>query len=308
MAILKDACHCVAPWEDGRKLRDAELKEILYGSNAVIVRLFKINASDMERCPDLKVIGKHGAGVDNIDCEAATAHGITVVNTPTANANAVAEHTIGLMLALARHTVPAAIAVHAGRFGDRDQFFGVELAGKTLGIVGLGRIGSRVAEMASAGLAMKVCGYDPYLTTAMYKGPAELATSLEDLFSKADFLSLHVALNAETRHLIDDERIAMLKPGCRIINTCRGAVIDERTLIRALETERIAGAAIDVFDQEPIPADHPLCRAPNLLLTPHISASTRESMDCMARDSAKAVVDVLQGRQPAHVVNPEVLP
>ena len=307
MAILKEACHCLAPWEDGKVSTEAELKDDMYGVDAVIVRLLKIDASDLDQCPDLKVIGKHGVGVDNIDCEAATARGITVVNTPTANANAVAEHTIGLMLALARNTVPASVALREGRFGDHPQFMGVELAGRTLGVVGLGRIGSRVAEMASAGLAMKVRGYDPFLTAATYKGPAELATSLDDLFNEADFLSLHVALNPETRHLIDDARIGMLKPGCRIVNTSRGSVIDEGALIRALEEERIAGAAIDVFEEEPVPADHPLCRAPNLLLTPHISSSTRDSMDCMARDSAQGVVDVLQGRTPAHVVNTEVL-
>ena len=307
MTILREACDCIAPWADGKKLVDADLKEMLYSADAVIVRLFGIDSSDLDHCPDLKVIGKHGVGVDNIDCRAAAARGIPVVYTPTANSNAVAEHTIGLMLALARNTVPSSVALRDGRFADRAQFTGVELAGKTLGVVGLGRVGNRVAEMAAAGLAMKVSGYDPFLTAETYQGPAELTTSLEDLFSEADFLTLHVALSPETRHLIDDKHIRMLKPGCLIINTSRGAVIDENALIRALEDERIAGAAIDVFEEEPVPADHPLCRAPNLLMTPHISSSTEESMDRMASDSAQGVLDVLQGRVPAWVVNPEVL-
>ena len=307
MAILREACDSIAPWADGQTLADAELREILYGVNAVIVRLFRIEESDLDRSPDLKVIGKHGVGVDNINCRAATARGIRVVYTPTANANAVAEHTIGLMLALARHTVPASVALREGRFGDRAQFKGVELAGKALGIVGLGRVGSRVAHVASAGLGMKVRGYDPFLTATTYQGPAELVGSIDELFRSVDYLSLHVALSPDTRHLINEERIGMLKPGCRIVNTSRGAVIDEGALIRALEDERISGAAIDVFEEEPVPADHRLCRAPNLLMTPHISSSTAESMDRMATDSARGVVDVLQGRVPAHIVNPEVL-
>jgi len=235
MTMLREGCDCIAPWADGRKLIDSELRDILYGADAIIVRLFKIDASDLDRSPDLKVIGKHGVGVDNIDCRAATERGIPVVYTPTANANAVAEHTIALMLALARNTVPASAALREGRFADRPQFKGVELAGRTLGVVGLGRVGSRVAEIAAAGLAMAVCGYDPFLSAGTSTGPAELTSSPEELFARADFLTLHVALTPETRHLIDDKRIGMLKPGCRIINTSRGAVIDEDALIRALE-------------------------------------------------------------------------
>ncbi|MCJ8332293.1 MAG: hydroxyacid dehydrogenase [Lentisphaeria bacterium] len=307
MKLLQESCDCIAPWVDGQELSDAEQKEILYGSNAVIVRLFKISAEDLEKCPDLKVIGKHGVGVDNIDCQAATARGIPVVFTPTANSNAVAEHAIGLMMALARNIVPSSVALRDGRFADRNQFTGVELSEKTLGVVGLGRIGSRVAEIASAGLNMKVCGYDPYLNTESYEGPAEIVSTLNDLFGRVDFLTLHVALSPETEHLIDDERIAMLKPGCRIINTSRGAVVDESALIRALEEERIAGAAIDVFEEEPVPADHPLCAAPNLLLTPHISSSSHESMDRMANGSAQGVLDVLNGKTPEFVANPDVM-
>jgi len=307
MSIVQESCECIAPWRDGKECTDAEQREILPGVDAVIVRLFTISAADLEQCPNLKVIGKHGVGVDNIDCEAATARGIPVVFTPTANSNAVAEHALALMLALARHIVPSSVALREGRFADRAQFTGVELAGKTLGVVGLGRIGSRVAEMASAGMDMKVRGYDPYHTADTYKGPAVLETSLDELFRAVDFLTLHVALSAETQHLINDERMRMLKPGCRLINTSRGPVVDERALVRALEEERIAGAAIDVFEEEPVPADHPLCAAPNLLLTPHISSSSRESMDRMARDSAQGVVDVLNGKSPANVANSDVM-
>ena len=307
MALLEDACDCRAPWAEGRSLTEAESRELLRNADAVIVRLFTIGGADLERCPRLQVIAKHGVGVDNIDCDAATARGIPVVYTPKANANSVAEHTIGLMLALARDVVSASVALRAGRFADRARFIGVELAGKTLGIVGLGRIGSRVAEIAAAGLAMKVYGYDPYVAPGAYAGSAERVESLDGLLGAVDFLTLHVGLSPETRHLLDDERIATLKPGCRVLNTSRGAVIDERALIRGLEEGRIAGAALDVFEEEPIAADHPLCRAPNVLLTPHIASSSRESMDRMAIDCAQGVLHVLEGRTPADVVNHEVV-
>ncbi len=307
MALLEAACDCTAPWTEGRVPADAEAREMLRGADAVIVRLFEIGAADLEQCPRLKVIAKHGVGVDNIDCDAATEHGIPVVFTPKANANSVAEHTIGLMLALARNVVPASVALREGRFADRSQFIGIELEGRTLGVVGLGRIGSRVSEIAATGLAMKVCGYDPYVAPGAYPGPAERVESLDELLAMADFLTFHVGLTAETRRLLDDRRLARLKPGCRVLNTSRGAVIDESALVRALEEGRIAGAALDVFEEEPISADHPLCRAPNVLLTPHIASSSRESMDRMATDCAQGVLDVLEGRRPADVVNPNVV-
>ena len=307
MELLEAACDCTAPWTEGRVPTDPQAREMLRGADAVIVRLFEIGAADLEQCPRLKVIAKHGVGVDNIDCDAATAHGVPVVFTPKANANSVAEHTIGLMLALARNVVPASVALREGRFADRSQFIGIELEGRTLGVVGLGRIGSRVAEIAATGLAMKVCGYDPYVAPGAYSGPAERVESLDELLAMADFLTFHVGLTAETRRLLDDRRLARLKPGCRVLNTSRGAVIDERALVRALEEGRIAGAALDVFEEEPIAADHPLCRAPNVLLTPHIASSSRESMDRMATDCAQGVLDVLEGRRPADVVNPDVV-
>lgn len=275
----------------------------LQNADAVIVRLFEITADQLDSCERLKVIAKHGVGVDNIDVAAATARKIPVVYTPTANANGVAEHTLTLMLSLARQVFPSSQALREGRFKDRAQFQGVELAGKTLGVLGLGRIGLRVAEMARDGLAMNVLAYDPFIEAS----PFDLAPSLDDVLRASDFLTLHLPLTQETRHLLNAEHLQMLKPGCRIINTSRGAVIDESALVEALRGGHISGAALDVFEDEPLPADHPLCRAPNMLLTPHISSSTAESLDRMACDAAQGVLDVLQGRPPAHVVNPEVL-
>jgi D-3-phosphoglycerate dehydrogenase len=287
--LLRPSCEIVS---DG--LEDAD---------AVIVRLFKISAEQLASCERLKVIAKHGVGVDNIDVAAATARKIPVVYTPTANSNAVAEHTLTLMLSLARHVYPSSQALREGRFKDRAKLQGVELAGKTLGVLGLGRIGLRVAEMARDGLAMNVLAYDPFIEESDY----ELAPSLDAVLRAADFLTLHLPLTEETRHLLNAERLQMLKPCCRIINTSRGAVIDEGALVEALQGGKVSGAALDVFEDEPLPADHPLCRAPNALLTPHISSSTAESLDRMARDAAQGVLDVLQGKPPAHIVNPEVL-
>lgn len=307
MTLLRTTCECVAPWANGGSASAAELKEMLSHADAVIVRLFNIAEHDLAHAQRLKVIGKHGVGVDNIDVAAATQRQIPVVFTPTANANAVAEHTITLMLALARHVHPASVAVHAGRFQERTKFAGVELAGKTLGVLGLGRVGRRVAEIAHRGFAMRVVAYDPFVSADNAPADAEIERSLESVLAAADFLTLHLPLTSDTRRLINADRLRLLKPTCRIVNTSRGETVDETALAQALVEGRIGGAALDVFEQEPLPADHPFLSAPNLLLTPHIASSTRESLDRMSRDAAQGVLDVLQGKRPAHIVNPEIL-
>jgi D-3-phosphoglycerate dehydrogenase len=299
---LRADCTCITPWADAGSEPMYRLEE----ADAVIVRLCEIRETELDRAPRLRVIAKHGVGVDNIDCPAATRRKIPVAFTPTSNANAVAEHTVALLLALARQIEPAAAAVRAGRFQERIHLQGVELAGKTLGIVGLGRIGMRVAEIASAGFRMRVHAFDPALPTGGDAGPAHLEPSLEALLPQADFLTLHLPLRPDTRHLINHERLRLLKPTCRIINTSRGPIVDEGALIHALSTGMLAGAALDVFEHEPLPPDHPLLRTPRLLLTPHISGSTREALDRMSEQAAQAVLDVLQGRKPPHLANPEV--
>lgn len=307
MDLLQAECRCLAPWINGGKPGETELREMLSTADAVLIRLHPMRAADIASASRLKVIARHGVGVDNVDVAAATARGIPVVFTPMANANAVAEQTMTLMLALARHVYPASAAVREGRFRERDKFVGVELAGKTLGVMGLGRIGSRVAEMARHGFGMDVRGYDPFVKQESYSGAAALEDSLESLLGKADFLTLHLPLTADTTRLINAERLRQLKPGCRLINTSRGGVIDEMALAQALHEGRLAGAALDVYEQEPLPADHPFLRTPNTLLTPHISSSTKESLDRMARDAAQGVLDVLAGKRPQWLVNPESL-
>jgi D-3-phosphoglycerate dehydrogenase len=253
------------------------------------------------------VIARHGVGVDMVDCGVATARRIPIVNTPEANTNAVAEHAVALLMACAKELAPASIAVLSGNFSERLNIKGVELAGKTLGLIGLGRIGHRVAQIAFGGFGMKVYAYDPLVDGDAYDGPATIESSLEALLGRSDFLSVHVPLIEETRNLLNEERLQQLKPGCCVINTARGGVIDEAALVRALESGAVSAAGIDVFENEPVAADDPLCTAPNTFLTPHTATSTREALDNMSRDAAQGVLDVLQGRRPRWVVNPEVL-
>ena len=305
LQILDAACDCIAPWRDG--VADEErLRAELARVDAVIVRLFQVGAADLAGATSLKVVAKHGAGLDNIDCQAATEHGIPVIFAPGANANAVAEHTIGLLLALARNTCSADATLRAGRPYERGEFEGIELSGKTLAIIGLGRIGGRVARKAHR-LDMRVIAYDPYVAPATYEGPAILVETLDELLAAADFVTLHVPLTGETRNMIDASALARLKPSCRLVNTSRGGVIDELALCRALRERTLAGAALDVFAHEPLASNHPLVDAPNALLTPHVSGLTAEAMSNVSRQVARGVIDTLQGRTPNGLANPEVL-
>jgi phosphoglycerate dehydrogenase-like enzyme len=211
------------------------------------------------------------------------------------------------MLALVRQIKLASNALMQGRFHERGKFQGVELAGKTLGIIGLGRIGKKVAQMAAMGLEMRVHVYDPFVPR---DAQAELVTfedSLEGLMRTADFLTLHIPLTESTRHLINEQSLKWVKPSCRIINTSRGSVIDEAALANALTSGKISGAALDVFEEEPLPVDHVLLKTPNTLLTPHISSSTQESLENMSLQAAQGVLDVLHGKTPQYLANPEMM-
>ena len=308
MALLKAHCDCIAPWASGQPVMNVEapdhpIRQYLYEANAVIVRVFTITEADLAKPNQLKIIVKHGVGLDNIDIPAATAHGIPVAYTPTGNTNAVAEHTMALMLSLIRHIEPAGKALLAGRFHERNDFQGDELQGKTLGLIGLGRIGSLVAKKAAHGFDMRVIAYDPYVHADAYDGPAQLVSTLEALLSVSDFISLHVGLTDETRQMINGQALSLVKPTCRIINTSRGAAIDQAALIEVLKSDRLGGAALDVFEDEPLPANHPITQLPHVVLTPHIAGVTTIALERIARESALAVLDALAGRTPEYVVN-----
>src|SRR5207253_3491557 len=240
----------------------------------------------------LRAIARAGVGVDNIDVAAATRRGIVVMNTPGANTISAAEHTIALLLALARQIPAADASVRAARW-ERSRFVGTQLAGKTLGIVGLGRIGREVARRA-IGLDMHVIGFDPFVTPdRAAQMNIDAVHNLDAFLPRCDFVTVHTPLTDETRNLIGAAEIAKLKPGCRLINTARGGIINEAAAADALKSGALAGAAFDVYDTEPPPADAPLLIDPNSILTPHLGASTFEAQDAVAREAAQLVIDFL---------------
>jgi D-3-phosphoglycerate dehydrogenase len=280
-----------------------DLKAALRAADAVICRSQpKLTAELLADPGRLRCIARAGVGVDTIDVPAATRRGIVVMNTPGGNTVSAAEHTVAVMMALARN-IPAADAKMKAGGWDRNKYVGTQLAGKTLGVVGLGRIGQEVARRA-AGLDMRVIGYDPFVSSARV---AELglvpAASLDALLPEVDVLTLHIPLTPETKHLINAERLAKLKRSARVLNVARGGVIDEQALADALTAGTIAGAAVDVFAVEPTPADNPLRAAPNCVLTPHLGASTTEAQETVAVEAAQLVSDYLLKGQVANAVN-----
>ena len=224
----------------------------------------------------LVVIGRAGVGVDNIDIPAATAAGITVVNAPTGNTTAAAEHTLALLFALARRVPEADASMHAGKW-NRSAFVGRELVGKTLGVIGLGKIGMAVADRARA-LDMEIVGYDPYVTAEAARLHGIESMSVEDTLKVADAVTVHVPKTKDTANLISTAELASMKPSAFLINVARGGVVDEAALAAALEAGTIAGAAVDVYSSEPPAEDNPLLKAPNIILTPHLGASTAEAV------------------------------
>jgi D-3-phosphoglycerate dehydrogenase len=267
---------------------EAALKDALRGFDALVVRsATRVTATALEGADRLAVIGRAGIGVDNIDVDAATARGIVVMNTPQAGATTTAEHAIALLVAMARHVPAADAALKAGRW-DKKLFTGVELTGKTYGVVGLGNIG-RIVAARGRGLGMEVIAYDPFVTQERAPEGVRMV-ALDELCAEADFVSIHVPLLDETRHLFDRERIARMKPGARLVHAARGGIVDDEALADALEAGHLAGAALDVFEVEPLPTDHRLRRLPNVVLTPHIGASSAEAQRSVALDMARQIV------------------
>lgn len=269
------------------------LQEALQAADGAIVRSgTRITGELLENPGKLRAIARAGVGVDNIDVPAATRKGIVVMNTPGGNTVSAAEHTIALLFAMARHVPTADASMKAGKW-ERGKFVGTQVAGKTLGVIGLGRIGREVARRA-AGLDMKVIGFDPFLSPERAQEMGiEAVGKLEDLLPLCDFLTVHVPLSEGTRAMIGPEQLQKLKPGCRLLNVARGGVIDEAALAEALRSGKVAGAALDVFSAEPPPVDLPLLQAPNVVLTPHLGASTIEAQESVAREAAQLLIDYL---------------
>lgn len=282
------------------------VKEIR-GVAGVVVRTAPFPGEIIEAADALKVIGRHGVGVDNIDVKAATEKGIVVVYTPNANATSVAEHTITAIGALAKRAVSYDRATREGRWEIRNSYKAVDLDGKILGLVGIGRIGSMVARRAAAAYNMKVIAFDPYIRpeTADRLGVSILAR-MDDVFGQADVVSLHTPLTPETRGLVNEAKFRLMKPTSFLINFSRGEVVDEKALFMALRSGVIAAAAIDVYDPEPPLKDNPLFALENILLSPHSAALTEECVIRMATGAAEGIVDVLSGKKPQFIVNPDV--
>ena len=303
--VLKAAGDAITYAADGQITREALLAAVPDADALVIRSAHKIDAEVLHAAPRLKIIARAGVGVDNVDIPLATELGIVVVNTPDGNTISTAEHTFGLMLALARHIPQAHASMNAGKW-DRKSFSGVELRGKTLGVVGFGRIGRAVAKRALA-FEMTVIAHDPYLTTDLAADLGVKLVSLDELFHTSDFITLHAMLTAENHEMINRESLARMKRGVRIIDAARGALINEADLAEALQSGQVAGAALDVYAEEPPKPDNPLLHLPNVVHTPHLAASTEDAQITVSVDAAKLVVDALLRDDVKNVVNPAVL-
>ncbi len=278
-----------------------ELRAVVAGYDALVVRSeTKITKEIIDATARLQVIGRAGVGVDNIDVGAATEKGVVVVNAPTGNITSAAEHAIALMFALSRHIPEANASLRAGRW-ERSRFLGLEVRGKTLGIVGLGQVGSEVARRAR-GLEMRVIAFDPFVPEERARVLGAELVSMEELLSQSDFVTIHTTLTEGTKKLLGEEELKKMKPTARIINTARGGIVDEAALGKALQEGWIAGAALDVFEKEPV-TSHPLFESDRIVVTPHLGASTAEAQERVAIDVAEQILAVLNGQPARYAVN-----
>ncbi len=298
LAMLRDAGHEVTelPGEERHRI-----PELIPGYDALVVRSgTQVTAEILRAGKRLRVVGRAGIGVDNVDVEVATELGILVVNAPTANLLSAAEHTFALLLALARNVSLADSDIKSGAW-NRKKWVGTEIQGKTLGVIGFGRIGQQVARRARA-FDMKIVAYDPFLDADVIRRHDAEPASLEGLLAVADVVTLHVPMTKETRNILSAERIAAMKPGALVVNCARGGILDEAALLVALEEGRVQGAALDVFAEEP-PMDYALAAHPRVLATPHLGAQTREAQVRISTETAKMVVKALEGSLTVTAVN-----
>jgi len=277
------------------ELKPEALKEIIKDYDALIVRsATKVTKDVIEQAAKLKVIGRAGVGLDNVDLEAATQKGVIVMNTPGGNTISTAEHTMSMILALSRNIPQANASTKKGEW-KRSKFMGVELYNKVLGVVGLGRIGSEVAKRALS-FEMKVLAYDPFLSREVAESLGVEIVELKEILERSDYISVHTPLTDETKHMISTKEFALMKNGVRIVNCARGGIIDELALVNAVKDGKVAGAAMDVFEKEPLLADNELLKLDNVVTTPHLGASTEEAQVNVAIEVAEIVRDALLGK------------
>jgi D-3-phosphoglycerate dehydrogenase len=287
----------------GRGFSEAGIIADIEDCEAVAARTARIGRKAIEAGKKLRIISRFGVGVDNIDLAAAEESGVWVANTPQANSVSVAEHAVALMLAAANDMVDSCTEVRKGNFAYRDQVSGIELHGKTLGIVGLGRIGRHVAAIAGMGLGMRVLAYDPFVAPGQLPEYVLVAGGWEQVFRESDFVSLHLPVTPQTRRSVGRKEFSVMRKSAWLINCARGELVAEDELIEALRSGEIAGAALDVLEKEPPVPDNPLFSLKNVLVTPHESAFTRESIFRMGEHMAQNIRDVMSGRKPSWPVN-----
>ncbi len=307
MELLKEAGHEIILSPD---TKSETVQPLMKGVQAVILRTgIKMTRELMSHADDLWVISRTGAGLDNVDVQSATEKGILVTCVPGANTRTVAEHALALILALMKQIPLMDRAVRQDHFGIRFKNLPRDMTGKTLGLVGLGRIGSELARICHTAFGLRILAHDPYLASE-----ARLAVKswvefceMERLFKESDIISLHIPLFSATQKLIGARELGWMKPDAFLVNTSRGGVLDETALIQCLKEKKIAGAGLDVFAQEPLEKDNPLKQLDNVILTPHTAALTRECVVRLAVEAVQATLDVFHGKKPNGVVNPEVL-
>jgi D-3-phosphoglycerate dehydrogenase len=273
------------------------LKSYIRDCQGILVRTVSLPGEILKNAPGLRVISRHGVGLDNIDLQYCREHGIQVTNLPEANTVSVAEHTIGMILSITKNFTVCDRETRRGKFDARNQYHGIELEGKTLGVVGLGRIGRLVAQKAVQGFGMRVVAFDPYLPEGSIPGFVE-PVEFDTLLVLSDVVTLHVPLVEGTANLIRREQISKMKDGAYLVNCARGGIVDETALEEALRSGKLAAAALDVFKEEPTLGDHPLWTLDNILVTPHMAALTREAVRRMAVDAAQEIISVARGEEP----------
>ncbi len=304
--LLNEVGEVRLVWSKGW-FSDEDVINSVRGSDAILVRRGRIDKAVMDACPNLKIVAVFGIGVDRVDVDEATRRGILVTNTKGSNSAAVAELAIGLMLTLLRNLYPVIDSMRRGNWDEASAYgTGREICGKVVGLLGIGSIGSRVAKVLNA-MEAKVIAYDPYVSAEKAKELGVELVGLDTLIKESDIISIHAPLTKETYHIINEERLRMMKRSAYIVNTARGGLIDTDALVKALSEGWIAGAALDVTDPEPLPPNHPLYKLPNVILTPHIGGGTHESLVRTAVMAAEEIVRRYKGLPPLSPVNPEVL-
>jgi len=313
VALLEKHAQVVRPQDHSRQAFLEALQEV----DGMVARKVNVGAEEMDRAPRMKIIARHGVGLDSVDLEEATRRGILVTYTPGANRESVAELALSFMLALARRIPQAQKAMANMPKGDIGIFSallkqynltGIDLEGKSLGIIGTGRIGSTVARKCIAAFDMKVKGYDPYVSSEVMKSfGIEKVERLGDMLPKIDFLTVHCPLTQETKGMVGKKELAQMKKGAYVINTARGGIVNEKALLEALNSGHIAAAALDAWEIEPPDPKDPLLNHPNLIGTPHYGGTTEESLYRVGIAAVEEVLRVLRGEPPKHPVNPEVL-